>query len=416
MTVIMKINKAIIIAILFLLFTISCANKPESKKINKAPVTTLHPKTIIITTSKSEVINIPKTIKVTGSFSPVKEAVLSSLTEGIVIEIPAELGDHITKDQVIAKLDNETYRLQLAKDLESLEEIKARLGISYLPNNSALKDKINIDNVPEVRQAKVTLNQAQLDLTRAEALVKEGYWPSFNLDNAKTKFEINKAAYQATKESVAALAATMNSKIASMEITKKHLRDTIIKAPFSGQVRERLVNKGEYVREGTPLISIVTLDPIKLQLDIPEQFAEKVNINNLVQVKSDAIPNKTFTGKLNRISPNVNINSRSYLAESLLPNPNNLIKPGSFASADIVIKKLTPTVVVPESSILSVAGVNKIFVIKNGTAFAHQVVLGESKAGTREVFEGVSGGEVIATSRLGQLFDGAKVTELNNKK
>ena len=406
-----KFTATIIITLLINFLISSCANKTTNN--NKPPLQSSQSKIVSITTAKAETITAPKIIDATGTFLPVKEAVVSSLTDGVIIEISAELGDKVIENQIIAKLDNEAYNLQLAKDIGALEEVKARLGISNIPNNSSLKDKINIDRVPDVRQAKANLDQVQLDLLRAESMVKDGYWPPQNLENAKTKFEISKASYQAAKESVYALIATMNSKTASIEITKKHLHDTLIKAPFSGQVRERLVNKGEYVKTGASLISMVSLNPIKLQIDLPEKFAEKVSIGQQVNAKLDAIPNKIFTGKISRLSPISNVTSRSYTALALFDNPNHLLKPGFFASANIIIKQSYPIVVIPENSILSAAGVNKIFVISNGTAHARQVVLGESRGGKREVLEGVVDGELIATSRLGQLFDGAKTTTID---
>lgn len=396
----------ILIIVIFLSTAITSCTQKTSGSHNNGTINNqkvLQP--LLITRSQSELVHIPKTVEVTGSLLSSQEAVLSSLTEGVVVKLPIEIGDKVSKNQILARIDDKTYSYQLEKEEHALNETKARLGLSI----NSRSNNIVIEQVPEVTQAKANLDQAKLDLNRAGYMVKEGYWPPQNLENARTKFEINKAAYQAAKESVAVLKAALHGKEASLKLARKRLNETVLPAPFSGIVRERFVNPGEYVKAGTNIISLVALNPIKFRIDVPERFANYVIPGKKIEVQVEAFPNQTITGTIVRVSPQADTTSRSYTAEALLPNSDDLLKPGFFARAKVIISTSTPVILIPENAVFSIAGIDKVFIISNNVVQTRKVQLGDSRNGKREVLNGIKPGEFVATSRLGQLTDGLTV-------
>ena len=136
-----------------------------------------------------------------------------------------------------------------------------------------------------------------------------------------------RAAYDLAVQSVQNLRAQLPQYKASVELAEKKLRDAVIRAPFKGQVKERVVSPGQYLKVQTPVMVIVSMDPLRVRLKIPETMAGLIQIGDRLQVTVDAYPNRTFSGKLSRINPSVDPQSRTFEVEALLENAKGLLKP-----------------------------------------------------------------------------------------
>jgi membrane fusion protein (multidrug efflux system) len=129
-----------------------------------------------------------------------------------------------------------------------------------------------------------------------------------------------------------------------------------------------------------------------------------------VQVRVDPIPGRTFPGRVSRVSPAVDVTSRTVTIEAEVPNPEAVLKPGLFARAAVVLRQDQGVAFVPESAVAYFAGITKVFVVADGVARERTARLGVRKDGLIEVVTGVQPGEQVATSGLAQLHDGAAVT------
>jgi RND family efflux transporter MFP subunit len=193
----------------------------------------------------------------------------------------------------------------------------------------------------------------------------------------------------------------------AMNVQLAHKR---VRSPIAGSVVRRLVSVGEYVRPGTPLFDLVADDPLKLRGDVPERFADEIGVGQAVEIKVDAYPNDTFAGTLLRISPAANAENRSITVEAAVPNAGRRLKAGFFASANIVTRSDDQALVVPETAVISFAGVTKLFVVRDDVAHERHVRLGSrDEQGWIEVIEGVQADESVATSGLAKLEDGMAV-------
>jgi membrane fusion protein (multidrug efflux system) len=133
----------------------------------------------------------------------------------------------------------------------------------------------------------------------------------------------------------------------------------------------------------------------------------KVGQTCLVNV--EAFQDRTFTGKVWRISPTVDQTKRTFVAEVLIDNPHGELKPGSYARARLQTQKIDQIRVVPVRGVIYILGSNKAFVIKDGSVEARDIKLGDRLDQQVEVVEGLAPGEEIATSQLNRLDTGAKV-------
>jgi membrane fusion protein (multidrug efflux system) len=197
---------------------------------------------------------------------------------------------------------------------------------------------------------------------------------------------------------------------AAVELAEKKLRDAVIRAPFNGEVKERVVAPGQYLKVQTPVMVIVSTDPLRVRLKIPETAAGLIQIGDQIKVSVDAYPDKNFSAKLTRINPSVDPQSRTFEVEGLLANPEGLLKPGFFVKARIPSAKLDRVLMVPHDALQYSYGVYKVLSVQGDTLKEKEVAIGDQVGELTEIVSGLKAGELIAVAAKDQpLKDGDKV-------
>jgi membrane fusion protein, multidrug efflux system len=179
---------------------------------------------------------------------------------------------------------------------------------------------------------------------------------------------------------------------------------------MSGLVKERLVSEGTYLKANSPAFILVQSNPLKLHVDVPETAIESVRAGRPVQFTVDSFPGKSFNGRISRLSPSVNQQSRTLRLEAIVKNDDGTLKPGFFARVTILTGKTEKALVAPPNALFTVAGLEKLFVIDAGKVSERIVRTGSRGPDYVEIVEGVTKGDVIATSNLGSLQQGREVT------
>jgi RND family efflux transporter MFP subunit len=195
-----------------------------------------------------------------------------------------------------------------------------------------------------------------------------------------------------------------------MKLAARQLRDTEIRAPFDGYVEKRLVNSGELVKSQMPVMAIVRLDPLKVIAEIPEKMAPWIHTGQPAELHVDAYRDRTFTGKLTRISPTVNAATRAFPFEALVPNADSVLKPGTFARVHIESGKVDDVVTLPYAALQYRYGVNRVFVVADGKLTMRELKVGERLGDRIEIVSGVKEGERVAATDVETLTDGTAVT------
>ena len=193
-------------------------------------------------------------------------------------------------------------------------------------------------------------------------------------------------------------------------LRKKLINVPVIKAPIAGSISERLVQPGEFIRENTQVVTIVQMSPLKLRTSIQEKFAGLIHQGQAVRFSVEAFPDRTFEGRLAYVSPAVDQATRTFAIESLVDNPDRVLKPGFFAKGNISLKVDDNVMVVPDDTVSTLAGVSTVYVIEDGKARQQIVSLGSHEGKNWEIVEGLKGTEVLAASQLNQLATGMSVT------
>jgi len=298
-----------------------------------------------------------RTVEVVGTLAAVDEATISSEAEGRVNHLYADLGDRVKAGQVLVGLDREKLQYNYDQQKAALDRALAQFGASDTTHLPAL------EMTPDVQRAKAELVQAQQAYDRAAALNKRELLPKQGLDDAEATLQTKKAGYETALQNGKNLHANIDASEASMKLADRELRDADIRAPFDGYVSQRMVNLGQFVKNQTPVMNVVRVDPLKVTAEIPEKMAPWMKVGQPVELHVDAYPDRKIVGRLSRISPAVNTATRAFPFEALVPNTDALLKPGTFARVHIESDKVDSVMTVSYAAIQYRYGVNRVFVV-----------------------------------------------------
>jgi len=173
-----------------------------------------------------------------------------------------------------------------------LRQSLERLGLKH--ENDKVAD---IRETPEVRRAQADLFDAEQRYKRVRELVDQNIGSRQELDAAGARYKAAQAEYDATLNQTRNLIQEVERFKAVLELQRKKLRDTVVRAPFNASVKERQVAVGQYVRANTPLFTLVKTDPIRLRIEIPERMAPWVKEGQVADVTVEAYPGRVFPGQ-----------------------------------------------------------------------------------------------------------------------
>jgi len=182
-----------------------------------------------------------------------------------------------------------------------------------------------------------------------------------------------------------------------------------VESSLEGVIGRIYVDIGENVTTQTPVVLVVNIDKVKINLDIPEKYLPKVSQGQQAKVYIDAQPEDEFIGTVTKISPVLDLVTRSAPIEIFLDNPQHKLKPGMFAKVKLAIQKYNKVPVVLKESVMGKEPGNYIYVIENNVAVLKKVVLGIRKESYVQVLEGVKEGEKVVIMGQQRLKDGSLV-------
>lgn len=350
-------------------------------------------------------ISIPRLVDLSGTLASPDQARVSSEIAGVVREVTVELGSEVRPGTVLVRVQPRELELAVERAESALRQVEAQLGLSQTESGQPPPD----DQIASVRQATANRDDARASFARAQQLHARGLLSQVDLDTAETRLKIGEANYQASLDTAHSLKAALQDRRASYALTRKRLADADIKAPVGGAVSERLVQPGEFIRENSPVVTIVQMNPLKLRTAVQEKNAALIKPGQQVSFIVEAFPGRTFKGKVAYVSPAVDQTTRTFAVEALVDNSDRQLKPGFFAKGTVQTRVDADVLAVPESAVSTLAGVSSVYVIEDGKVRQQQVTLGERQDNVMEVLTGLKGDETLAASNLNQLATGTAV-------
>ncbi|MEZ5367003.1 MAG: efflux RND transporter periplasmic adaptor subunit [Bryobacterales bacterium] len=334
---------------------------------------------------------IPEIVSANGELYAEEEATLGPKVPGRVAKLYVDLGDTVRAGQKLAELEKSDYEFRLRQAEALVSQTRARLGILDKADDAVTPEETAI-----VKQAAAELKEARFIFQTTNTLAQEGVLSKIDMEKAGVARDAAEAAYQGALEQVMQLRAELSERRAQLELIKQNLADCEIRAPFDGAVTERIASLGEYLPVNGPVVRVVRQHPLRLRLEVPERSAVRVRTGQRIEVRVEGL-SETPAGRVVRISPAIDAASRSLLVEGEIPNPSGVLRPGAFAEGLITVNPDARGIAVARDSVLSFAGVERVFVVAGGKLEDRVVKTGRLLDGDRvEVVEGLeSGAQVV---------------------
>jgi RND family efflux transporter MFP subunit len=390
----------------------SKANVRKDEPANTQPVA------IEVTTAAAIKRELPRFFEATGSLAGDEQTDVAPQTSGKVVAVGVDIGSYVRRGQMLVRLDDAELKLRVAQASAQVEQAKAAVRQAEEKIGLRPGQAFDPNRVAEVAAAKVTLDLAQKNLQRAEKLIESGdVSRSFydeqraRRDQLKEQYEVALAQARQNYAGVDVARTNVANAQAQLGLAQKNLQYAVIPAQIDGYVTERTADLGEYVSPQQKVATLVRTNPLRIRIDIPEQAIPEVKVGQSVSITTSAWPDKNFAGRVARIAPNVTAQSRTFTVEAQIENNGNALKPGQFATVRILQERADPAVLVPARAVVNEAGVNRVYVIKNGHAEQRLVQTGQTDGDLIEIRNGVAADEQVATSNLEQLTDGIAVKQ-----
>ncbi len=330
-----------------------------------------------------------ETVTANGTLAAYDQTTVSVKVPGRIRAISVDLGTVVSRGQVIAQVDPEDYRLRVQQSEASLAQARARLGLA--PEGT--DDRVDPEQTATVRQARAVLDEAGFNRDRAARLVEQGIIAKAEFDTANAAFKVAEGRHQDAYEEIRNRQGVLAQRRSELALARQQLKDTSVVALLDGIVQEKRTSIGEYLAAGAPVVNIVRMDPLRLRAEIPERESHTVRSGQDVRVTVEG-DTTVYLGKIMRLSPVIAEQNRMLVVEADVRN-NGKLRPGSFAHAEIVTNDAKLAVTVPNSAIVTFAGIEKVIVVQNGKALEKPITTGRRNAEFTEIVAGISVGEKV---------------------
>lgn len=399
-------------------FGLFACNRSKGQPNSAGPSGSPTPAAIAVSAAPAIVRQLPRFFEANGALAPNQQTDVAAETSGKVTAVGVDIGSPVRRGQMIVKLDDSDFRIRVQQAQAQLDQAKATLRQNEAKIGLRPGQKFNPENVPEVAAARSALDLAEKNLRRYEKLVETGDISRAAYDQQKSQRDQLAQAYQAlihqAQQNYAAVAnaqAAVDAAQTQVSLAKRNLGYTVVAAPMPGYVLDRPADIGEYVSPQQKVATIVNLNPLRVRIDIPEQAISQIHTGESVSVQVAAYPDRNFAGHVARISPSVTTASRTLTVEADVENPKAELKPGQFATVRILLPQTEAAVLVPQRALRTISGSTYVYVIKNGHAEQRLVQQGQTEGDLVELKSGVAADELVATSNVDQLSDGAAVRQ-----
>ena len=310
---------------------------------------------VVVEASRVTVVRLPQALTAVGSLRSDETVVVRPEVAGRVASIGFREGEAVAKGQVLVKLDDSVQQADLDR-----------------------------------AQANLTLSRTKHE--RSIDLRNKGFLSSQALDEAVNNLKVAEA---------------------DAELMRARVNKMTLKAPFSGTIGLRLASVGDYVKEGQDIVNLESLDPLKVDFRLPELSLSQLQNGQTLQIALDALPDKTYDGKVIAVNPLIDSNGRSIVVRAQVPNRDGKLRPGMFARVRLFTRDNKDAIVVPEEALFPVGDDKYVYKVVDNKAQRQKVEIGQRREGRVEVVNGLAREDVVVTAGVIKLREGVGVTVAN---
>jgi RND family efflux transporter MFP subunit len=279
-----------------------------------------------------------------------------------------EEGDSVKKGQIIAVVDHESVEAQVNQAKAALVTAEAQRT-----------------------QAQVALSQTEKDLERLRNLYAEGATSRQSLEKIEAEYKSLVAQHELAQARVDQSQAGLNQALIQ-------LSECFITAPISGVIAQKFLEEGDMAMVTRPIFAIMDVDSVKVKADLAERYLRQVHSGTEAALEVDTYSDRSFQGRVTRISPVLNVINRTAQLEITIPNPEHLLKPGMFARIALTLVRKENVPIIPEAAVIRDESGLHVFVVEKGVARRRKVTLGLEEGPRVEVADGLRPGEMLVTA------------------
>lgn len=368
-------------------------------------------------------------LNATGYIIAAHKIEVASKIVGRVAWIGVEKGDHVKQGQVLVRLEDEEYKAQLLQAKGQLDALEAKLA--EMVNGSRPEEISRAD--ADMAQARADQENAKVTLDRTRSLVQEGVLSKQALDDAKARYDSQEAhvrslerSFQLIKigprhEQIDGVRGNIVEAKGRLAYYQNQLDNTLIKAPVTGTILERNVERGEFVTTGFVgdrgakgyVVSLADLNDLKVELDINQNDFAKLGPKQKAMVNTDAYPDRKYEGVIDEVSPEANRQKATVQVKVKVLHPDEYLRPEMNANVAFVADAkpqsggapAKPVVYVPQAAVRG----DSVYILSHGKAIKRAVKTGTTNASGVRVEDGLIGGEDLILSPPSDLKDGDRV-------
>ena len=373
---------------------------------------------------------ISERLTLTGVVAAKQQANLSSVITGTVLGVDVNVGDRVRAGQTLVRIDDSTLRAQLLQNQGSLNSAQAHLDqITSGDTGAATSADANLDS------ARVAYQTAVANVRRNQQLFTQGYVSQQAVDDA------NQAAAAAAAQLRVAEVTAQNARVGgrttsaaqseirsqqaavdqargAVQLAQAQIAQAVVTAPFDGVVTQRSVDQGSFAVPGTPLIQVSALDPVYINIGIPEEDLPYIHPGTSVDLSVGSLPGRTWHNEVSAVNSATTQGTLSYLARVVLPNQNLDLKAGMVADVSFIKAQREGVIIVPRAALVQGDNGNSVYVLQkypeckcDGKAKLTSVVAGlETDTEVEVSGSGIEQGMQIIVLRPDTLKDGSPVS------
>jgi RND family efflux transporter MFP subunit len=341
-----------------------------------------------VKTAKAAEVQLGTSVVVSGTLAAHERATVSTKVPGRLQILSVDLGSRVSKGQVLAQIAPTDYELRVQQAQAALAEARARIGLA-----EGEEDRVDPQQTGTVRQAAAVLEEARQNRERSARLASEGLIAQAERDASEAAYKVAESRYQDALDEIRGRSATAGQRRVDLAVAAQQLADTSVRAPFSGVVELKRANVGEYMAAGAPLLDLVSIDPLRFRAEVPERDAGSVRAGQSVRVSAEGV-DREYEGAISRLSPTISERNRVLVVEADIPNDGGL-RPGTFVRAQIVTNATTRGITIPNRALVTFAGIQKVFLVKDGKALEKAVTAGRRTDEWTEIASGLTAGDEV---------------------
>lgn len=354
-----------------------------------------------VPTVQPEVVQEGNVLRLTGTLAAGQKSEVASTANGVVLEVRVERGTLVKKGDVLVVVDPTDAQNALSEAHAAAAELRAALGWDDTAK------PFDPESHPNVRAAKAALELARTTLNRYSALLEKGAVAQSVVDQAKTQFDTADQQYLQALQGTRQMYQSLQTVLTKTKTVEKIVADTVITAPFDGYIAEKYVSEGERVSTnpmgaGAKVVALMALDPLRLMLTVPQQYAAEVSEGQKVTFSVETFPDRTFAGEVRYVGPSLESHTRSLTVEAVVPNADGALRPGFFASADLALPGVSQRLTLPASAVVRTGDSYRVFVLDQGTPVERVVEVAGTRHGRVSIKSGLEAGDEVVADPLTQ--------------